>query len=121
MFHCLFFQGKASHINEKIVCMVEYIQLTTVFSFAVRQSKVLLYCLSLCIFLVIPVLPCSPPAHHEEEESPGPVRNHITDDCVGLACSRLVRLRSMYTPQPGTLLTFSHSQPAGRGRGNEPK
>lgn len=33
-----FFQGKASHIDEKIVCMVEYIQLTTVF-FIRSQTK----------------------------------------------------------------------------------
>lgn len=66
--------------------MVEYIQLTTGFLFAVRQSKVLLYCLSLCIFPVIYVIHYSPPAHHEEEAgTPGPVRNHITEDCVGLA------------------------------------
>lgn len=67
--------------------MVEYIQLTTGFLFAVRQSKVLLYCLSLCIILIILVIHYSPPAHHEEEEeeASGPVRNHITEDCVGLA------------------------------------
>lgn len=34
-----FFQGKASHIDEKIVCMVEYIQLTTVFFFIFHSQS----------------------------------------------------------------------------------
>lgn len=38
-FSLFFFQGKASHIDEKIVCMVEYIQLTAVFfSFFIRSQ-----------------------------------------------------------------------------------
>lgn len=83
----LFFQGKASHINEKIVCMVEYIQLTTVFflfvfsSFFIRsQTKQVNSCI---VFLCAlssspPGLPYSPPSPHGEDQTAGPVRNRVT-------------------------------------------
>lgn len=67
-----FFHGKASYSDEKIVCMVEYIQLTTVFRS--QSDKERCSCIVfLYIFLVILVLPCSPAHQEEEEEEEAPV------------------------------------------------
>jgi len=88
--------------------MVEYNQLTTVFSFTVWQSKVLLYCLSLCIFLVILVLPHSPPAHQEEEETFGLVYRGLCRP--GLKLHGMAEVR-VHTPTPN----LSRLAPSGEG------